>query len=76
MTADFIEHKTMRGNGDRGPWVAETWAAMQAKGATYGRLSHPIDDPDNMWMEGWLAMPADQGPHPWETATTDGGDGP
>lgn len=64
--ADFIENKVMRGDGDQYPWVDETCKAMKAKGATFFRVSHPLDKPDDMWLEGWIVKPEHQGPHPWE----------
>ena len=67
--ADFIESTVLTAGLGRREWVETTWAAMQAKGATHARVSHPIDQPDHMWLEGWKVRPDDQGPHPWEERT-------
>lgn len=62
---DFVDQVELPGYGQR-EWIDATVAAMRAKGATFFRASHPLDKPDHLYMEGWLEVPAVQGPHPWE----------
>ena len=68
MSADFVSYTRLNGSG-RYEWVDATAAHFKALGATYIRVSHPIDKPDNMFLEGWRVKPEHQGPHPWEACT-------
>lgn len=64
-SADFFDNIILHGHGRR-DWVEAAWAAMQAKGATWCRVSTPPDRPDEVYLEGWKVRPKDEGLHPWE----------
>lgn len=68
MSADTVVKTILNGTGRR-EWVLEQTAKLRADGCTFFRLSHPIDKPDEMYLEGWIVKPEDQGPHPWEVGT-------
>lgn len=70
MTADFIEHTTLPEGVDSRPWREETLTAMKAKGVMFVRLSYSPDEPNHLYIEGWVVEPKDQGPHPWEASAS------
>jgi hypothetical protein len=70
MAANFIESTTLPEGEDFRPWRDATLTALKAKGVTFVRLSYQPDKPKRLYIEGWLAQPDDQGPHPWESGRT------
>lgn len=71
MKADFIEKHVFAADDDANAvreWTGAVAITMKAKGATFMRWSHPPDKPREIYIEGWIKRPDEQGPHPWETS--------
>lgn len=65
MTADFIVRQSVMSEASLYLWLQ--WANAEAKerGVSFVRLSHAPEKPLDIWYEGWLVKPEDQGPEPW-----------
>ena len=68
MSADTVVKTVLHGTGQR-EWVVENVDRLKADGFVFFRVSHPLDKPDELYLEGWRARPEEQGPHPWEMGT-------
>ena len=66
MTADFIAHQQVANGDSCYQWIQ--WAIFEgkARGIQWVRVSYPPKHPLEIWFEGWLVKPDDQGPEPWQ----------
>lgn len=66
MSADFVFHQQVTTEESCYRWIQ--WANFEAKirGVQWVRVSFPPEVPLDMWFEGWLLKPEDQGPEPWK----------
>lgn len=47
-------------------WIRNNCEALREIGYTFFRVSFPDERPEELWLEGWVERPVEQGPCPWQ----------
>lgn len=66
MSADWIVRQNVLSETSLFLWLR--WANAEAKerGISFVRVSRRPEEPLEIWYEGWVVKPDDQGPNPWK----------
>lgn len=66
MKADVIFTQQVTTEASCVKWIQWASCEARARGVQWARVSFPPERRLEMWFEGWLVKPDDNGPEPWK----------